>query len=74
MRLNGIKILFFWQWSIWKFLMYLYLKNDEMIPISTYGTCKLSSEALISAYSHMFEITGIVVRFANVVGHIKLME
>ncbi len=41
---------------------------DEMIPISTYGSCKLSSESLISAYSHMFEITGIVVRFANVVG------
>ena len=41
---------------------------DEMIPISTYGSCKLSSESLISAYSHMFDITGIVVRFANVVG------
>ncbi len=41
---------------------------DQMIPISTYGSCKLSSESLISAYSHMFEITGIVVRFANVVG------
>lgn len=41
---------------------------DEMVPISTYGTCKLSSEALISAYSHMFEICGTVVRFANVVG------
>ncbi len=41
---------------------------DQMIPISTYGTCKLSSEALISAYSHMFDITGTIVRFANVVG------
>ena len=41
---------------------------DKMIPISTYGSCKLSSETLISAYSHMFDITGIVVRFANVVG------
>lgn len=41
---------------------------EEMIPISTYGSCKLSSESLISAYSHMFEITGIIVRFANVVG------
>ena len=41
---------------------------EKMIPISTYGSCKLSSESLISAYSHMFGITGIVVRFANVVG------
>ena len=41
---------------------------DQMIPISTYGTCKLSSEALISAYCHMFEINGTILRFANVVG------
>jgi UDP-glucose 4-epimerase len=40
----------------------------RMIPISTYGACKLSSEALISAYCHMFEMTGTVFRFANVVG------
>lgn len=41
---------------------------DRMIPISTYGACKLACEALISAYSFMFEITGTVFRFANVVG------
>jgi UDP-glucose 4-epimerase len=40
----------------------------RMIPISTYGACKLSSESLISAYCHMFDITGTVFRFANVVG------
>lgn len=40
----------------------------RMIPISTYGACKLASEALISAYCHMFEFTGTVFRFANVVG------
>lgn len=40
----------------------------RMIPISTYGACKLASEALISAYCHMFEMTGTVFRFANVVG------
>lgn len=39
-----------------------------MIPISTYGASKLSSEALISAYSFMFELRGMVFRFANVVG------
>jgi UDP-glucose 4-epimerase len=41
---------------------------DRMLPISTYGACKLASEALISAYSFMFDITGTVFRFANVVG------
>lgn len=39
-----------------------------MIPISTYGAQKLASEALISSYSHMFDMVGTVFRFANVVG------
>jgi len=38
------------------------------IPISTYGASKLACEALIAAYCHMFELTGRVFRFANVVG------
>jgi UDP-glucose 4-epimerase len=41
---------------------------DKMIPVSTYGAQKLASEALISAYSFMFDGQGIVFRFANVVG------
>jgi len=41
---------------------------DRMIPVSTYGACKLACEALISAYSFMFDLQGIVFRFANVVG------
>jgi UDP-glucose 4-epimerase len=41
---------------------------SNMLPISTYGAQKLASESLISAYSHMFGITGTVFRFANVVG------
>lgn len=41
---------------------------DHMIPVSTYGACKLACEALISAYSFMFDIKGTVFRFANVVG------
>lgn len=40
----------------------------HMIPISTYGAQKLASEALISAYCHMFDMVGTVFRFANVVG------
>ena len=38
------------------------------IPISTYGASKLACEALIAAYCHMFDLTGRVFRFANVVG------
>lgn len=41
---------------------------DRMIPVSTYGASKLACEALISAYSFMFDMTGTVFRFANVVG------
>jgi UDP-glucose 4-epimerase len=36
--------------------------------VSTYGAQKLASEALIAAYSFMFDIHGMVFRFANVVG------
>jgi len=39
-----------------------------LVPISPYGANKLASEALISAYSHMFDVTARVFRFANVVG------
>ena len=38
------------------------------VPISTYGASKLAGEALIAAYSHMFDITGYAFRFGNVVG------
>jgi UDP-glucose 4-epimerase len=41
---------------------------SPMIPISTYGASKLASETLISAYCHMFDFVGTVLRFANVVG------
>src|SRR5262245_58957476 len=39
-----------------------------LIPISTYGASKLAGEALISSYSHMFDLTGRAFRFGNVVG------
>jgi UDP-glucose 4-epimerase len=41
---------------------------SPMVPISTYGASKLASEALIAAYCHMFDMVGVVVRLANVVG------
>jgi len=39
-----------------------------MRPISTYGASKLAGEALICAYSYMFDIQGLCFRFGNVVG------
>lgn len=51
-------------------------KTDELLsemttglkPVSYYGACKLGSEALISAYSHMNEIDALIFRFPNVIG------
>jgi UDP-glucose 4-epimerase len=43
--------------------------NTRMIPISPYGASKMAGEGLISAYSAMYGITGLVLRFANVVGN-----
>jgi len=37
-------------------------------PISTYGASKIAGEALICAYCHMFEMSAVAFRFANVVG------
>jgi UDP-glucose 4-epimerase len=39
-----------------------------LVPVSTYGASKLAGEALISSYCYMFEMTGCVCRFGNVVG------
>jgi UDP-glucose 4-epimerase len=48
------------------------LEIDEdwgpLVPISTYGASKLAGEALISAYTFMFGLSGQVFRFGNVVG------
>ncbi len=37
-------------------------------PISLYGASKLACEGLISAYCHMFDMRGVIYRFANIVG------
>ncbi len=42
--------------------------HGPLLPISTYGASKLAGEALISAYCYMFDLKGLVFRFANVVG------
>jgi UDP-glucose 4-epimerase len=42
--------------------------HGPLVPTSTYGASKLAGEALISSYCAMFELTGRVFRFGNVVG------
>lgn len=39
-----------------------------LIPISLYGASKLSCEALIASYCHVFEFRSSIFRFANIVG------
>ncbi|MDH7563430.1 MAG: NAD-dependent epimerase/dehydratase family protein [Candidatus Bathyarchaeota archaeon] len=39
-----------------------------LLPISIYGAAKLGCEALISSYAHTFGFSGVLLRFANVVG------
>lgn len=39
-----------------------------LVPVSTYGASKLAGEAMIAAYCYMFDLTGCVFRFGNVVG------
>jgi UDP-glucose 4-epimerase len=43
-------------------------EDGPLNPVSTYGASKLAGEALIRSYCHMFEFTGRVFRFGNVVG------
>lgn len=42
--------------------------DGPLLPISTYGASKLAGESMVSAYCHMFGLTGIAFRFANIVG------
>jgi UDP-glucose 4-epimerase len=39
-----------------------------LIPISIYGGSKLASEGLITSYVHTFNLKGLVLRLANVIG------
>lgn len=40
-----------------------------LIPISLYGASKLACEALITSYSHSFDIRSWIFRFANIIGN-----
>lgn len=71
MRRNGVKRILFTSGSgVYGDVPPRPIPEDwpHMVPISTYGASKLASEALISAYCHMFGMVGTVFRFANVVG------
>ena len=71
MRINGVKKLLYASGSgVYGDTGSIEVKEDysPMLPISTYGASKLSCEALICSYCHMFDITASAFRFANVVG------
>lgn len=71
MRLSGARRILYASGSgIYGDLGELEVDEDHgpLVPISTYGASKLAGEALISAYCHMFGLTGCVFRFGNVVG------
>lgn len=42
--------------------------HGPLVPVSTYAASKLAGEALLSAYSHMFDFRTVAFRFGNVVG------
>lgn len=42
--------------------------HGPLHPVSLYGATKLSAEALITSYCDLFDIDGVIFRFANVVG------
>ena len=71
MRLSGTtRILYASGSGIYGDLGEVEVDEDQgpLSPISTYGASKLAGEALISAYCHMFGLSGYVFRFGNVVG------
>ena len=45
------------------------LESDgPLLPVSLYGAGKLSGEAFVGAYCHLFAMRGWIFRFANIVG------
>jgi UDP-glucose 4-epimerase len=71
MRLSGAKRILYASGSgVYGDLGTLEAAEDHapMVPISPYGASKLSGEAQISAYCHMFDLSARCFRFGNVVG------
>lgn len=46
----------------------LHEETPNLTPVSYYGAAKLGSEALISAFSYMNDLSALIFRFPNVVG------
>jgi UDP-glucose 4-epimerase len=70
-RINGVGVFIYASGSgVYGDLPGLRLKEDfgPLKPISPYGASKLAGEAMVSAYSHMFQIKARSLRFANVIG------
>lgn len=71
MREFGVKKLFFSSTSAVygdKRDVLLDENTPNLAPVSYYGAAKLGSEALISAYSFMNDLSALVLRFPNVIG------
>lgn len=71
MRINGVKRIVFVSGSgIYGDAGSTYTAEDfgPLLPISMYGASKLSAEALISAFSHMFSMKAWIFRLANIIG------
>lgn len=71
MRLSGVKRLVYFSGSgvYGEDRMEAFTEDHgPLLPISPYGASKLASEAMISAYCHMFGIEARVFRPANIVG------
>jgi UDP-glucose 4-epimerase len=43
-------------------------RYGPLLPISVYGASKLGCESLISSYCYMFDLRGIILRCANIIG------
>ena len=71
MRTNGVKKIFYTSGSgVYGEMGFHECAENHgpLLPISTYAASKIAGEAMICSYCHMFEMTGLVFRFANVVG------
>ncbi|MBN2137992.1 MAG: NAD-dependent epimerase/dehydratase family protein [Sedimentisphaerales bacterium] len=71
MRINGVKKMFYTSGSgvYGERGLDKCTENDgPLTPISTYAASKISGEAMICSYCHMFDIQGFAFRFANVIG------
>ena len=71
MRRTGVKKLFFASTSaVYGDLMGAHVSEEAVAlkPISYYGGAKLGSEAVISSYSYMNDMSILVFRFPNVIG------